>query len=121
LLMPHYECKDTIYRKAVPVRVRVACALNQLVHGASLLMCYEQFAIGKSTVSCIGRDIVHGVNVEFRSEIQFSCGNRLQNVMMDFQQFCGLPAMAGAIDGMHIHIWKPFVGPEDYFYFKTFG
>lgn len=84
-------------------------------------MCYEQFAIGKSTVSCVVCDVVHVVNVEFRSEIQFSLENQLQNVMMDFQQFCGLSIVVGAIDGMHIHIWKPFVGLEDYFSFKTFG
>ena len=33
----------------------------------------------------------------------------------------GLPAVGGAIDGTHIHISKPKVGPEDYFYFKIHG
>jgi hypothetical protein len=41
--------------------------------------------------------------------------------MREFEQFCGLPTVAGAIDGTHIHIRKPYVGPEDYFYFKTSG
>jgi hypothetical protein len=77
--------------------------------------------IGKSTVSGVLRDVVHAVNVEFRSETQFPRGTRLLNVMNDFQQFCGLHAVAGAIDGRHIHIRKPFLGPEDYFYFKTSG
>jgi hypothetical protein len=30
-------------------------------------------------------------------------------------------AVGGAIDGTHIHISKPRVGPEDYFYFKSHG
>ena len=39
--------------------------------------------------------------------------------MNAFQEFCGLPGVVGAIDGTHIHIRKPYVGPKDYFYFKT--
>jgi hypothetical protein len=53
LLVPLSEKMDTRYRRAVPMRVRVACALYKLVHGVSLLICLEQFAIGKSTVSSI--------------------------------------------------------------------
>jgi hypothetical protein len=84
LLAPHYERQDTKYRKVVPVRVRIACALYKLVQGASLLICSEQFAIGKSTVSGVVRDVVHVVNIEFRSEIQFPRGNPLQQIMNEF-------------------------------------
>jgi hypothetical protein len=41
--------------------------------------------------------------------------------MTDFQEFYGLPDIAGAIDGTHIHIRKPVVSLEDYFYFKSSG
>jgi hypothetical protein len=41
------------------------------------------------------------------------------NVLHNFEEFCGLPAVAGTIDGMHIHIHKPYVGSEDYFNFKS--
>jgi hypothetical protein len=41
--------------------------------------------------------------------------------MNKFQEFCGLPRVAGAMDGIHIHIRKPFLGLEDFFYFKTLG
>jgi hypothetical protein len=86
-----------------------------------LLICSEMFAIGQSTVSVCLRDVVHAVNIEFRSEISFPRGNRLFTVMNDFQQFCALPTVAGAIDGTHIHIRKPYVSPEDYFNFKSSG
>ena len=82
-------------------------------------MCSEQFAIGKSTVSGIVRDVVHAVNEEFRSEIQFLRSKHLQHIMREFEQFCGLPTIASAIDGTHIYIRKSYVGLEDYFYFKT--
>jgi hypothetical protein len=121
VLAPHCEHQDTRYRRAVPMRVRVACAHYKLVQGTSFLICSELFAIGQSTVSMCLRDIIHAVNVEFRAEMSFPQGNRLRNVMHDFQEFCGLPAVVGAIDGTHIHIQKPYVGPEDYFYFKSSG
>jgi hypothetical protein len=41
--------------------------------------------------------------------------------MQAFEDFCRLLAVVGAIDGTHIHIKKPYVGPEDYYYFKTSG
>jgi hypothetical protein len=121
LLAPYCEKQDTKFRKAVPMRVRVACALYKLVHSASLLICSEQFAIGNSTVSGVLREVVHAVNIQFRSELSFPRGPRLVTVMNEFQEFCGLLGVAGAIDGSHVHIRKPYVGPEDYFYFKTSG
>jgi hypothetical protein len=91
------------------------------VHGASLLICSELFAIGILTLSGSLWDVVHSINIHFREEIQFLQGNRLSNVMHDFEEFCGLPVVVGAIDGSHIHIRKPYLGPEDYFYFKSSG
>jgi hypothetical protein len=119
LLALHCEKKDTKYRKAIPMRVRVACALYKLMHGASLLIFLELFAMGKFTVSTILCDVVYVVNTEFCSEISFPRGPRLNTIMSKFHDFCGLPGVAGMIDGIHIHSRKPFLGPEDYFYFKT--
>jgi hypothetical protein len=41
--------------------------------------------------------------------------------MAEFWDWCGLPAVAGAIDGTHLHIKKPTLVAEDYFYFKSGG
>jgi hypothetical protein len=119
LLVPHCEKKDTKYQKAIPMRVRVACTLYKLVHGASLLICSELFAMGKSIVSAVLHDVVQAVNMEFRFDISFPRRPRLNTVMSKFHDFCGLPRIVGVIDETHIHILKPFLGPEDYFYFKT--
>ena len=121
VLALYCERQDTQYCKVVPVRVRGAATIYKLVHGTSLLICFEQFAIGLSTLLGTLRDIVQAVNIYFWQEIQFPRGSHLQNVMRDFEEFCRLPVVAGAIDGTHIHIRKPYVGPEDYFYFKTSG
>ena len=111
LLAPHYERMDTKYRKAVPMRVHMACAIYKLVQGASLLQCSKLFAIGKSIVAGVLRDIVHAINLQFHHQIGFPTRDRLYNTMQDFFDFYGLPGVVGAIDGTHIHICKPFVSP----------
>ena len=58
ILAPSISKKNTRYRLAVPVLVRVACTLFKLNHGASLLLCSEVFAIGRSTMSMILMDVV---------------------------------------------------------------
>ena len=66
-------------------------------------MCLEFFAIGKSMVSGVLRNVVYAINVEFRLEIQFSQCKWLQNVMHEFEKFCGLPAVASARHRWHVY------------------
>ena len=56
-----------------------------------------------------------------RGEISWPRGAQLIQTELDFYQLCGLPGVVGAIDGTHIGISKPRVGPADYFYFKSGG
>jgi hypothetical protein len=65
LLVPYCEKMDTKYRKAIPMQVRAACALYKLVHKAYLLIRSEQFAIDKSAISSVLRDVVHTTNTKF--------------------------------------------------------
>ena len=69
LLRPSIRKKDTRYRLAILVVIRVACSLFKLTHGASLFICSEMFAIGKSTVSSILRDVVHAINDTLKHEL----------------------------------------------------
>jgi hypothetical protein len=119
LLRPQCKKQNTKYRKAILVLVRVACALFKLTQGASLLICSEFFAVGKSTVCKVVREFVRVVNLEFRHELCFPRGRRMISYMNDFKNLCGLLAVVGAIDGTHFHIKKPHISPEDYFNFKT--
>ena len=112
VLASYCERQDTRYRKAVPVRVRVASALYKLAQGASLLICLEQFAIGISMLSRTLQDIVHTINAHFHHEIQFPKENHLKNIMCNFEELCCLPAVVGVIDGTHIYIQKPYIGPK---------
>ena len=121
LLAPFIRRRDTNYRLAIPVTVRMACTLFKLCHGVSLLICSELFAIGRSTVSVVLRDVVQAVNVGLRGEIQWPMDDGVPEVEAGFQQACGLPGILGAIDGTHFPIAKPKIAPADYFYFKSGG
>ena len=103
LLAPHVCRKDTKYRVAIPVLIRIACTLFKLTHRAFLFICSEMFAIGKSTVCSILRDVVHAVNDTLRHNITWPTGDRLRLTQEKFANLCGLPAVVGAIDGTHVH------------------
>ena len=45
----------------------------------------------------------------------------MQPTQTAFQKLCLLPAVVGAIDGMHTAISKQDFGAFDYFYFKSGG
>ena len=121
ILAPSISKKNTRYRLAVPVLVRVACTLFKLSHGASLLLCSEVFAVGRSTMSMILRDVVWAINVVLRKEISWPRADEVMEVAGDFENLCGLPGILGAIDGTHFAISKPKLGPSDYYYFKSGG
>ena len=121
LLRPTIQKKDTKYRLAIPVVIRVACCLFKLTHGASLFICSEMFAIGRSTVSCILRDVVHAINDTLVHELTWSRGDRLRQTQEIFLDLCGLPRVVRTIDGTHVSISKPQFVLADYFYFKSGG
>ena len=121
LLAPQVQKADTKFRVAIPVLIRVACTLFKLTHGSSLFICSELFAIGKSTVSSVLRDVVHAVNDALRHKLTWPTGDRLRETQQKFHELCGLPAVVGAIDGTHISIAKPRHVPGDYYYFKSAG
>jgi hypothetical protein len=104
---------------AVPVEVRVCACLYKLAHGATLLTCSENFAIGRSTVGLVLREVVRAIIALYRDVIHWPTGDRMQQVMLDFKAWCGLPSVHGAIDCTHIRISKPKEFPEDYY--KTGG
>ena len=110
---------NTKFRLAIPVIIQVACCLFKLTQGASLFICSEMFAIGKSTVSAILRDVVHAINDTMRQELTWPTGERLLQTEQNFYDLCGLPGVMGAIDGTHVPISKPKHCPADYYYFKS--
>jgi hypothetical protein len=121
LLRPYIEKKDTYYRLAIPAVVRVVVTLFKLVQGSTLLLCSKLFAVGRSTVSEILKEVVLAINVVLRNEIKWPRGVKAIQSQNAFKEMCGLPGVLGTIDCTHISISKPKVGSKDYYHFKSGG
>jgi hypothetical protein len=52
-LRPLITKKDTMYKFAIRVEVRVACVIHKFFHGLNMLTCNELFAIGTSTMELL--------------------------------------------------------------------
>jgi hypothetical protein len=113
------EKQNTKYPVAVPIEVRVCCCLYKLAHGANFLSCSEKFAIGRSIMSLVIREVVSAINFLFKNVIQWPRGDDMRQTMLEFKSWCGMPSVQGAIDCIHIAIPKPPTFPEDYWYYKT--
>jgi hypothetical protein len=121
MLRPQIQRRDTRYRLAIPVLVRVCCTLFKLAQGCSIFICFEFFAVGKTTVSQMLRDTVYAINETLRHKLTWPNGQKLLDCQLRFRDLCGMPGLVGAIDGMHVAISKPQFGAEGYYYFKSSG
>lgn len=79
------------------------------------------FTLGRFIALTMLRETVQAINVVFRNEITWPSRQRCVDSQLAFKVLCGMPGVVGAINGTHIHIAKPGVGPEDYYYFKSGG
>lgn len=98
LLKPSVEKRNTRYRLAIPVVVRVACTLFKLTHGANLTICSEMYVFGQSTVSKMLREVVYAINDSLKQELKWPTGDKLRDMQEKFASLCSLPALVGAID-----------------------
>lgn len=64
--------------------------------------------MAKSTVQKYARPVAKGINEKFAPlHIKWPTGQELVNVIDDFYQHCGLPHIAGAIDGTFLEMRSP--------------
>jgi hypothetical protein len=87
---------------------RLAIVLHWLGQGSSYSELAALYAVGQSTVV----SIVHNLNDELRQRlipeaIHFPTGQELQQVMVDFEDLCGVSMCAGALYGTFMGIKKP--------------
>jgi hypothetical protein len=62
------------------------------------------------------------INVVFKNLISWLDESKMSIVMCEFENWCGLPNIRGAIDETHIAIFKPFDPfAKDYYYHKSGG
>lgn len=67
------------------------------------------------------REVVHAINNTLKQEVSWPTPQKLRWSQIKFAEMCSLPAIVGAIDGMHVAILKPDYCLADYYYFKSSG
>lgn len=107
-LRPLLLRKVTRFRRPVSVMKRVAVALWRLSGTAEYRTIAHLFGIGRSTAHQVTREVCNAiVELLFYSYIRLPTGRELEESIEGFENFCGLPQVAGAIDGTHIEIKAP--------------
>ena len=100
-----YQYIDTVLRKSVPVKKRVAMTLYKLAGNECLGTISNLFGAGISTVCGIVNEVCLAIRQYLMPEyIKKPKGERLKTIIQTFQDRCGLPQVGGAIDGSHIII-----------------
>ena len=107
-LDPVIKGTDTVMRKSITVKKKVAVTLWFLATPSEYRTISHLFGIGRSTVCCIIHETVNAIlKVLLKKYINFPTGDHLENVITGFENKCGFPQYAGAIDGSHIPIQAP--------------
>ena len=79
------------------------------------------YAVRKSTIGSIVHNLIGELRQRLVPEaIHFSIRQELQQVMVDFDDLCGVPMCAGALDGTFMGIKKPTEYGDTYFCYKKF-
>ncbi|XP_065191888.1 uncharacterized protein LOC135822976 [Sycon ciliatum] len=113
--------QDTHLRKCVPSCKRLAITLHWFAHAPSFSQLALLYGVGKTTAV----HIVHETAAVFKAalvakSVAFPEGAELNRVMIDFQDLCGLPYCAGAIDGTFMEIEKPVAHGDVYWCYKKY-
>ena len=120
-LRPYIQRCDTNYRFAVSVEARVAVTIWRLATNSEYRTIAELFGLGHSTVGEIVIDTCEIItNHLFNHYVCMPQGDRLLQVIHDFENRTGFPQVVGVIDGTHIPILKPDHSPSDYYNRKGF-
>lgn len=93
--------------------------IYKLAHGPNILTCSELFTIEKFTIVLVLWEIVKTINVVLKKLMTWHMGDKMQGVMMEFKNWCGMLNVMNAIDNTHIAITKPSNAiVKDYYYHK---
>ena len=121
-LSPYISKRDTNYRKAIPVRERVAITLYRLADTAPYRTVANLFGVGKSTVCTIVKEVcLCIINVLLPRFIRLPNGRQeIDEEIEGFWRRAGFPQVIGAVDGCHIAIIAPEENAEDFVNRKGF-
>ena len=96
--------KDTRFRKAIPTAERLALTLRFLASGDSQKSLSFAFRIGTTTVSNINSETCIAIKEELGTKFLRPPRRPPDwlEISRDFEGFCDMPYVIGALDGKHI-------------------
>ena len=115
-LKPAIERQDTVLRRAIPVKQRVAIALWKLATNGEYRTIAHLFGVSRSSVCLIVKDVCQAIVKLLQMKyITIPTGERVKTIVDGFESKWGFPQCVGAIDGSHIPIASPQEHPADYY------
>ena len=108
LLRPYIEKKTTHLRPTVDSKDRLAIFLYHIAHGASYTTLTDLFAVGRSTVSDIIRDVSRAIVQHLLTRhIRFPSVDEAMRTIEHWKDAAGIPGVIACVDGTHIPILQP--------------
>lgn len=107
----------------IPAEIRFAICIKFLATGDSIVTLSDLFAVGRSTVYQIIKDVVDALVTVYNNSSTFPFPNCLadyQRIAQGFFLKSQFPFTIGALDGTHIPICKPSLDPASYRNYKGF-
>jgi hypothetical protein len=116
------EVETTKMRDSIPAEKRMAVFLFWVAHASSYKALAATFDIGKSTVVYIIHQAVHVFRKYMVTDsIRFpESAAEIEAVMKGFEDLCGLPFCAGAVDGTFVQMCKPVLWGDVYWCYKKY-
>ena len=115
-LRPHIERQSTYLRQPISVEKRVAVTLWKLATNVEYRTLSALFGIGRSTVCVTVIETYNAIAKHlFSHYVYLLAGERLRDIVTNFETCWGFPQAAGAIDGSHIPIIRPRESASDYY------
>ena len=114
-LHPYIQRIDTNLRFSISVEERVAISIWKLSTSNEYRSLSELFGIGRSTVCEIVHDTCQHIVINLLLKyVKIPKGDKLKELVENFELTKGFPQAVGAIDGTHILIIHPEQSPADY-------
>ena len=112
----HIERQSTYWRQPISVEKRVAVTLWKLATNAEYRTLSALFGIGRSTVCVTVIETCNAIAKHlFPRYVYFPTGDRLRDIVTNFETCWEFPQAAGAIDGTHIPVIRPTESASDYY------
>ena len=116
-----FKKETTNMRQPLTPGKRLAIVLHWLAQGSSYFELAALYAVGKSTVVAVVHDIIDELHQTLVPvAIGFPTGQELDQVIVDFEDSCGVPMCAGALDGTFMGLKTPTEYGYTYYCYKKF-